>query len=397
MRQIYTLFFVLIVGLSCLLSNPIDDSTKFVNNNNAFAFDLYHKIKNSDNNIVYSPYSISTAFSMVYEGARKATEKEIGRVFHFSPDKEGLHKSFYQLQSRLKLFTANPTLTSANSFWYQNSNSFRNEYLNLINRYYDAEIYPVNFIKSSEDIRLQINRWVENKTDKKIKEILAPKSMDSQTRAVLCNAILFKGYWKYPFSENTKTADFFISMEKKVDAMMMNKENAKLHYKEFGTFTAIDLPYTKNDLSMVIFLPSELDGMAKLERQLNADTFQKWTKSLDESEEVPVNVSLPKFKTEQKYDLKDVFKKMGITHAFGGTANFKGICDDPIHISDVIHQCVVEVDEKGTEAAAATAVIFKKMYVKPKIFKVDRPFLFFIRDQNTNTILFIGKIIDPTK
>jgi serpin B len=376
-----------------------DDLQTVVKGNSTFGFDLYQELKDEEGNLFFSPYSISTALAMTYAGARGQTEKEMAEVLHFSLDQEPLHSSFSKLQSKLDTIQDKgyTKLSIANSLWAQEGYHFLDAFFDLNKKYYGAGLYFVDFATKTEATRKTINAWVEDKTQQKIKELLKPPVLTRYTTLVLCNAIYFKGDWLSQFDKKrTNDAEFYILPDKTIEVPMMSQK-AEFKFKDFTDFSAIELPYEGNDLSMIIFLPKEINGLAKFEKNLTNNNVNNWIDTLSNSYESEILVSLPKFKTSCEFELAETLSEMGMPHAFAG-ADFSGMTGKKeLWISKVIHKAFVDVNEEGTEAAAATAVVMTKSISKALIFRGDHPFIFLIRENKTGSILFIGRIVDPTK
>ncbi|MEK6552410.1 MAG: serpin family protein [Bacteroidota bacterium] len=376
-----------------------DNLQTIMKGNSIFGLDLYQKLRENEGNLFFSPYSISTALAMTYAGARGQTEKEMAEVLHFSLEQETLHFSFSKLQLHLSTIQNKGyiNLSIANSLWAQEGYHFLDTFLNLNKKYYGAGLNFVDFATKTEAARKTINIWVGNKTQQKIKELIKPRMIDSLTPLVLCNAIYFKGDWLSQFDKKrTMDADFYISPDKTIKVPMMSQKS-KFKFKDFGDFSTIELPYKGNDLSMIVFLPKKIDGLAKFERNLTNDNVKNWIDKLSNSYESEIFVSLPKFKTTCEFELANVLAEMGMPHSFAG-ADFSGMTGKKdLFISKVIHKAFVDVNEEGTEAAAATAVVMMKGISKTLTFRADHPFMFLIRENQKGSILFIGRIIDPTK
>jgi serpin B len=384
---------------SLIFAETNSDLQTVIKGNSDFGFDLYQELKDEKGNLFFSPYSISTALAMTYAGARDQTEKEMAEVLHFSLEQEPLHSSFSKLQSDLNAIQnkGHIKLSIANSLWAQEGYHFLNTFLDLNKKNYGAGLNFVDFATKTEAARKTINIWVEDKTQQKIKELIKPGMIDSLTTLVLCNAIYFKGDWLSQFDKKrTMDADFHISPDNVIKVPMMSQKS-KFKFGDFGNFNAIELPYEGNGLSMVVFLPKKIDGLAELERNLTNDNVKNWIDKLSNSYELEILVSLPKFKTTCEVELADVLIEMGMPHAFAG-ADFSGMTGKrDLFISKVIHKAFVDVNEEGTEAAAATAVVMRKSICKTLLFRAEHPFVFLIRENKTGSILFIGRIIDPTK
>jgi serpin B len=409
-RKMRTKFYTLLtitLAILCLTSSFAfaevnDDLQTVVKGNSTFGFDLYQKLKKSEGNIFFSPHSISTALAMTYAGARNQTEQEMAKVLYFNLEQEPLHSAFSKLQSHLNTIQDKGyiNLSIANSLWAQEGYHFLESFFNLNKKYYGAGLNFVDFVKKTETARKTINIWVENKTQQKIKELIKPGILDSLTTLVLCNAIYFKGNWSSQFDKKrTQNADFFISPETTIKVPMMNQKS-RYKFKEFGGFSAIELPYEGNDLSMIVFLPKKNDGLEEFEKDLTNENVKSWIDKLTETHKSEVFVSFPRFKTTYEFELSKTLAGMGMPSAFSlPPADFSGMTGiKDLFINKVIHKAFVDVNEEGTEAAAATAVVMiRKGISKPLTFRADHPFVFIIRENQTGSILFIGRIINPTK
>jgi serpin B len=412
-QPVLTIFFIFLLVFNTAFSMELETSKlteenlKYqVEDNTDFAFELYQNIKKPGKNVFFSPFSISSALAMTYAGARGSTAKCMAETLKFNLDSESFHRAFYDLDSKLSEIqnAGKVKLNVANSLWLQEDFEVLQSFLDLTNKYYGAGIKKVDFKNNSTGAVRQINTWVEDKTNDKIKNLLTSGDVNELTKLILCNAIYFKGNWDLQFNDfATKERKFYLlnGDEKLVSTM---KQEASFQYSEFENFSALDMPYAGKQVSLAIFLPKENDGLSKIEKEMTGKNVRNWLEELDSRRAKEAIVSLPKFKTTCRTKLSQILKSMGMAAAFGN-ADFSGISEnsDQLGISEVIHQAFVELDEKGTEAAAATAVIMAKGCampmnpVKPFIFKVDHPFIFIIRDKVTNSILFIGKIVDPNQ
>jgi serpin B len=362
--------------------------------NNQFAFEMYLQYNEDEDNIFFSPYSISVALAMTYEGARGQTASEMQSVFHFPEDDIVRRAAFAKLYNEYNGNDTDYLLSTANALWTQKDYKFLTEYLNLIEQYYMGEATDLDFIGKPEESRVTINNWVEERTNDKIKDLIPTGAIDAYTRLVLTNAIYFKGDWAVQFDEkDTHEADFKVNSEKTVKAQMMSLSGESFNYTVTDTAQIIELPYKGDDLSMLILLPKE-DCLDSLEESISTENLNLWRSNLKEKE---IDVHMPKFKLETKYSMSDTLKKMGMPTAFSETeANFSGMNGKKdLHISSVIHQGFIEVNEKGTEAAAATGVIMRTSSISPT-FYADHPFMFLIQDNETGNILFLGRVVDPT-
>ncbi len=380
--------------------------------NNEFALGLYAKLRNRDGNLFFSPHSISTALALVYAGARGQTESQMADVLHFpTMANQGAESSSTTMANRRRFAwtfgkivrdlnergeKGSYQLTVANALWGQKGYVFLEEFLELIKTNYDGQLNDVDFIGATDTARKTINDWVEKKTDKKIKELIKPGVLDEMTRLVLTNAIYFKGNWARQFKEDrTKDAPFTLADGRKIDVAMMN-QTAEFGYMETETLQGLELPYVDDELSMIIFLPREIDGLGEFEEALTIENLSKWLGGLSKHEVV---VSVPKFKMTSEFSLASVLKSMGMKDAFSANADFSGMNGKrDLFVSAVIHKAYVDVNEEGTEAAAATGVAMKLTSVGPTqipVFRADHPFLFLIRDNHSGSILFIGRVMNP--
>ena len=374
-----------------------------VRGNSAFAVDLYRQLSHREGNLFFSPHSISTALAMTYAGARENTAAEMARTLHFPQDQNSLHAAFTGLQEALgKVQRAGQVkLYLANSLWPQQGKPFLNEYLSLVEKHYGVSITPVDYQTESSraEARKTINAWVEGKTDGKIKDLLQPRHLDASTRLVLTNAIYFKGNWEHQFDmKDTQDAPFYITPEKSVETPMM-KQTEEVRYGEVQGSQILELRYRGGELSMLVVLPRERNGLAQLEKDFSVDVIDLWRRSLTQQKVV---VSFPKFKIAAAAELKETLQSMGMVDAFQFPgANFAGFDGNPnsLFIGQVVHKAYVDVNEEGTEAAAATAVVMSFGGMGPPhfpVFRADHPFLFLIQETSTGSILFLGRVIDPT-
>jgi len=390
------------------------DSARIAEASNRFAFDLYARLTAEEGNVFLSPSSIHTALSMTYAGARGRTEKQMAAVLHVPVTEwmigkpphphreepwpqEKLHSAYAESLKALEPGQeAGYELHQANALWGQQDWPWREEFLKLTRDSYGAGLREVDFAKATEAARQTINAWVEQQTKDKIKELLHEGDVDRLTTLVLTNAIYFKGDWASRFDkELTQQADFHVSAGKTVQAPMMNR-TGDFGYAETKDVQILRLPYAGEDLSMIMFLPREVGRLPAIEKSLTADALDKQLKGLGKTK---VQVAFPRFRVETRYYLQDPLSAMGMPDAFQPRkADFSGMDGKrELYISKVIHQAFVDVNEEGTEAAAATAVVMKReAAAMPKVFRADRPFLFLIRHEKTGLILFLGRVVNPT-
>jgi len=366
--------------------------------NTKFSVDLYKQIKSEAINQFYSPISVCSALAMTYAGASGETLKQMSKTLYFSTNQDELHKSYEILFKNLTdENTEGVKLKIANSLWLQENMKINTEYLSITNKYYDAGVIPVNFITEPEKSRITINNWVEKNTNNKILNLLPDGSIHSQTRMVLVNAIYFKGQWDKPFDKNLNTTDiFFVYKTCKTNATFMNNHINSSYYED-NQLSIAEIPYADQNQSLVIILPKENYGLEEIEKIFEKGLIETYFGKMEQKR---ITLSIPKFKTESTYDLKDYLSKMGMPIAFTNNADFSGITGDrSLAIDKVIHKAYIDVNEEGTEAAAATAVTMRKtaMLLDEVIFKADHPFIYLIRDNETNTILFVGRLMNPNQ
>lgn len=373
-----------------------------VTGNIAFACDLYGKLKGEDGNLFVSPYSISSALAMTYGGARGETAAQMAGTLHFTMPQAELHPAFAAMQSDLDAVQKKGMvkLAVANSLWPQKDYKFLPDYLELCKKHYGTSVTPVDFKGNTEAARTTINGWVEEKTNQRILELFKPGVLDPMTRLVLVNAIYFKGDWANPFKkEATKPAAFHLADGKEVETPTMF-QTAKFKYGETDDAQLLEMPYAGNDLSMLIVLPRKADGLPAIEERFNTTHLADWTKAMRPGK---TQVWLPKFKTTSEFSLNRTLAGLGMKDAFSqASADFSGMDGSKgLYIGAVVHKAFVEVNEEGTEAAAATgvAMMLKSARIEPQpaVFRADRPFMFTIRDVKSGSILFLGRITDPTK
>jgi serine protease inhibitor len=387
---------VMLIELAAYIENP---APAVVEGNTDFALDLYRELKNTKGNLFFSPYSISTALAMTYAGARENTAKQMADVLHFPPGQKEFHSVFGQLESLLNEVQnqGDVRLNVANSLWPQEGYPFLEEYLSLVKKHYGVVIMPSDYQRAAEKARKNINQWVEEKTRDKIKNIIPPGILNALTRLVLVNAIYFRGNWASQFDDSrTKEDTFYLLSGKTVQTPLMAQEKV-FAYGDEEFLQVLELPYVGGSLSMIVFLPKEKDGLLQLEKQLTAANLRMWASGLRKQK---VKVFLPRFKMTSQFVLAKTLAAMGMHDAFNpNKANFSGM-DGRLHwlyIGAVLHKAFIDVNEEGTEAAAATATLLGrvKMAPQPPIFRVDHPFIFLIRENTTGSILFLGRVMDP--
>jgi len=377
-----------------------------VDANNRFALNLYSNLRkdphNSDKTLFFSPFSISSALAVAYEGARGSTADEIQSVFLFPIDNSQRRMGFEQLNKEINLKNSRYTLVTANALWAEKTHAFLPEFITPARVYYNANVTNLDFINQPEKSRITINTWIEDQTNNKIKDLVPSGAIDQLTRLVITNAVYFKGKWVEPFDENqTKDDIFYVSPGSTVPVHMMQRtdEKAIFWYTETENLQVLEMPYAadnKKQISMIILLPKNMD-LTSVE---NSFTIEQLTELKNALRNQRVNVTFPKFKLETKYDLPETLIDMGMESAFTNKADFSGMDGTrSLFIGDVIHQAYIDVNEEGTEAAAATGVVEKAMALPHEIhvptFRADHPFVFIIQDKDNGNILFMGRVNNP--
>ncbi len=372
---------------------------EFVKGNNQFSLELYSNIsKKEKGNIFFSPFSISSAFAMVYEGANGKTAQELNSVFHFQEISSKRWKNWELILNGINKKSKTYELFTANALWIQEGFKILPEYKKVIENYYKGSVSNLDFAGKTENARLEINRWVEERTNKKIKNLFYPGSLNQLTKMVLTNVIYFKGEWLKQFDKNeTRDEDFRVGKERivKVPMMRITGQNARFNYAEIEKLQIIEMDYKGEKLSMIVLLPEE--DIEKLEKSLTEENLRNWLKELREER---VDVFFPKFKLNKKYILNENIKDMGAPSAFTpGEADFSKIDGTrKLFIQIAVHQAFVEVNEEGTTAGGATGIGIGVTAVPvKKVFRADHPFIFLIREKGSGNILFIGNVYDPTE
>ncbi len=383
-----------------------DDMATLVEGNSDFAFDLYQQLRDKEGNLFYSPYSISLALAMTYAGARGETETQMAEALDFLLPQETLHPAFNALALALDSRGEGAQgkngegfrLNVVNAIWGQQDYEFLSDFLDLLAVNYGAGLRVLDFIGATEESRVTINDWVSDQTEGRIEDLIPAGMINPLTRLVLTNAIYFNAAWAEPFNEDvTQDGVFYLLDGGEVTVPMMRQEES-FKYGEGDGYLAVELPYDGEELSMVILLP-------------DSGQFDAFEEALDAAQVAgiidgmgyrQVDLTMPKFEFDSSFSLSQALRAMGMPIAFSETdADFSGISDsqdDPLYIWEVVHKAFVSVDEEGTEAAAATAVIMNGASAPPEPaeFTIDRPFIFLIRDIETGAILFVGRTLDPS-
>lgn len=367
---------------------------------NDFAFDLYKQLHaEEEGNIFLSPYSIHSALSMTAKGASGRTAEQMLSTLRWGDaDKVDPHAHSAALLSYLNAMEGEKLrLSVANALWVQDGYPLKAPFTKTINEKYGAKVAPLKFKSDPGEARERINAWVAERTEEKIEDLMPEGSIDEMTRLVLTNAIYFKGAWVHDFNERaTRDQPFTLADGKEVEAPLMYQRE-RFRYASFFGGKAVGMPYKDGTLEMVVLLPDEPDGLAKLEEKLSVKMLEEWLSGFGARK---VKLWLPKFELKWKSGLNGPLAEMGMADAFDrGKADFSGITDaESLFISKVVHEAYVKVDERGTEAAAATGIAVaatRAVMDKPVEFRADHPFLYLIRDRETGAILFLGRVLDP--
>ncbi len=385
-------------------SAPGQPNLVAVSGNTDFAFDLYHALASSADNLFFSPYSVSVSLAMTYSGARGDTAAEMARVLRFALPQGRIPAAFRALTSRIAAASqplagktvAPVQLWFANALWGDRAIEFRQDYTDLLSASYNALLAQADFRGDPEGARTAINDWVSDQTKDKIQNLLPPGSVTADTRLILTNAVYFLGSWASPFDETkTGVGSFTLLDGTSISAPMMRAYSKYYPYAEDDGLQLVELPYDGGRLAMLIILPA-IGQWAETELSLDGVKFRRLVAELEMER---ITLSLPKFRVARQFDLSDALRTLGMAKALDATlANFSGLLDaGSIFLTAVIHKAFVAVDEKGTEAAAATTAVggMTSAGGSSIVVSVDRPFLVAIRDRDTGTILFLGRIVDP--
>ncbi len=383
----------------------LEDLEQLAAGNRAFALDLYHRLEAREGNLFYSPYSISSALAMTYAGAEGQTAEEMAAVFHFLMEGNRLHPAFNALDQYLESLAKQEIpddageafqLNIANAIWGQKDFHFESEFLDTLAANYGAGLRLLDYVQSPEESRVIINDWVSDQTRERIQDLIPQGAIDSDTRLVLSNAIYFKATWLEPFEESLTEDGIFHDLEgQEINTPMMSLgSDVSFPYYQGDGFQVVDLPYLGGQVSMLVLVPDQ-GNFNNFETGLDTAVLDQIVAGLAYR---PMYLNFPKFEFESEISLAQTLAEMGMPSAFTDGADFSGMTGQKdLFISDVFHKAFVSVDEEGTEAAAATAVVMTltSAPADPLRLVVDRPFLFLIRDHQTNSILFMGRVVEP--
>ncbi|SDQ21062.1 serpin family protein [Natronobacterium texcoconense] len=402
-----------------------------VRGNVAFSLDVLAELRadQPDENVFFSPYSISVALAMTFAGARGETAAEMADALRYelatedddhtlryelATEDDDLHAAFGALEDEFERRNEDGEeveqpewseaegdeddlgfqLSSANAVWADEGYPFDEEYFELLEAYYGAGEHVVDFAGNPEEARQEINEWVEERTNDRIEDLLPEGSIDAATRLVLTNAVYFLAAWEYDFDPAATEPETFTGIDGSETEVEMMHQSAELQYADVDGHQLVELPYANGDTSMIVVLPAE----GEFEAFEESFTVDRLATMLEETSRPEVDLAMPRFGVESKFSLVETMRELGMERAFGGGADFSGMVegdDGGLFVDDIVHQSFVEVDEEGTEAAAATAVIMAESAPPDQVeMTVDRPFLFYIRDRPTETPLFVGRIVD---
>lgn len=374
--------------------------------NQEFCFQLYKNVKDIDGNFSFSPYSISSALAMVYNGAREETQKEMREVLRFNQPLDTLNESFSALNRFFMKISTDITtdfrIDIVNSLWMQTGITILPKFIDDMGKYFKVSLRRVDFLRQKETARREINSFVKEKTFGKITDLVGPDDITDLTKMLLVSSIYLKAKWQLKFNEElTKMEPFFVNPETTTSVSMM-KQTAFFEVFKSDHFTAVDLSYVQlkefgPDLQFLILVPSTNFGLSDLEKEIDQESFKKIISSLERER---ITLFMPKFKFTKGFSLKDILMKMGMSTAFGTDADFSGITGSKdLQIGQVAHKVYIAVNEEGTEAAAATSVSMNTTAIfneePPLVVKADHPFMFVIYEKLTGSILFCGRVVNP--
>ena len=375
---------------------PMEEMHPHVTANTLFALDLYQQLRTTEGNLFFSPYSISSALAMTLAGAREDTIEQMAHTLRLPIDQEEIHTRFKDLADRLAEIgkVGKNQLKIANALWPQKGYRLVRKFTSLLKKNYGVRVKALDFA-DGETARAKINQWVDKATESRIQDLVGPGVLDSLTRLVLVNAIYFKGTWEQTFKPALTSEEPFNPITGEAVMVKMMHQTGTFCYSETEDLQVIELPYAGRDLSMLILLPKTVDGLSRVEESLTPGNLERWTSSLEKTE---VRVWLPSFEIAFPFRLDDALISMGMVDAFTGQADFSGMEKSrELYLGAVLHKAFVAVNEEGTEAAAATAVVMqtKSISFMSVDFRADHPFLFMIRENSTGSILFIGRLAHP--
>ena len=378
--------------------------TELVQGNTTFALDLYKTVtKHNNTNLIYSPYSISLAFSMVYAGAQRETEAQMAHVLHFLPQTMQ-HQTFNALDQHIANLPRQVgqgvkgetfQFHNVNAVWGQQGFPFEQDYLNILAQQYGAGLHTVDFVQNPGESRELINTWVAQRTNNRIKDLMPVETITPQTRLVLVNAIYFKASWLFPFdTSSTRNGAFTLLDGSEVRVPLMKQHTVRAPYLETDTYQAIQVPYLGQTVDMLMVLPKQ-GHFESIEDQLNTTLFNTIREGAQERD---VTLTMPRFDVKTSLDLEPLLQDMGMSNPFTASADFSKIANDQgLFISAAVHQGTITVDEHGTEATAATGIAMNASGMQRADMNLNHPFIFAIIERKTGTVLFLGRVVNPAQ
>ncbi len=384
-----------------------DEAIQVAKDSNTFALQLYNQLPNTEN-ICFSPYSISSAFAMVYTGAKTDTQKEMAKILHFPSSDEELDKGWFWLNKFLTFYPSNASddirLRAANSLWVQTNFPVLPLFRERMSKYFSGSFRFVDFKTQIETARATINAWVKQSTFGKISDILSEDAINNTTRMVLVSALYLKAKWKNPFDIHMTSQQPFFSDEDVIETVSSMSQTAHFPYLDTPEAAILEMPYVLSrkegpEFSMLIILPHQKEELSNIEKELTSEKITQW---MNNSENTRVILTIPKFKIVQSNNLSALLIKLGMELPFSDDADFSGISNvKGLKIGNVSHKVYLAVDEKGSEAAAATAISMNTTAFlekkPPVIFQADHPFVYIIIEKMSGTILFMGRVVDPNR
>lgn len=374
-------------------------ATVLAQGNNQFAVSLFQQVRSEPGNLFFSPHSLSTALAMTHTGARQQTATEMAAVLRSALPPTELPSAFAELARQLaeSQRAGGAEFLLANSLWCQREYALDEGFTRTVRTDFGAQVEAVDFVQDPVGSAGRINTWVAQQTRDRIQDLIPPAAITPLTRLILANAIYFKGKWQQPFSPNaTRPGTFHLDAGRTIEHPLMSRRSTARLLKQ-DAVKLLALPYQGGRMDMVILLPDAVDGLPALEAALTPDQLREWLTALSATRAAEVSVTLPRFKSTASLSLARTLARMGMPTAFDArTADFSAITGKPdLYISDVVHKAFVEVNEEGTEAAAATGVFMATRAAMTREFRADRPFLYLIRDVGTGSILFMGRLANP--
>ncbi len=419
MKKIVSMAIIALTLIGSVAPSSAAGTNQVVNDLNTFAFELYHQLQTPDQNVIVSPYSLSSLLSLLVSGAAENTRTQLIHLLHLEniSNIDQINISLETLNAALDManqcqgwmgchfnkltkqlgMKQTKNILIANALWADNKFTYLPSYLASIKSNHAINFYRVDFTNNPEKARIKINDWVENNTSGYIQNLIPEGAVTPITRLILTNAIYFKGLWQLPFkSDMTQQQAFTLQTGSKVQVPMMHQQD-KFAYTENTDLQLLQLPYANSTLAMAILLPKANHSLQEIQQQLNSSTFSQLLQSVSRQK---VNVNMPRFKLASTFNsLSKTMQALGLTDAFNDKANFSNMSNSTLFISDIIQKAMVQVDETGTVAAAATGVLMSATSIiqesPPIEFNADHPFLFFIYDTQSNVILFMGQVTNP--